>query len=143
MAISKMQVTAKMLKGFKTEISCSHPFIIDQPKVAGGTDEGPNPLEIYLSGLAGCVCAIGRIIANQRKMEVNAINVKVEGDIDKDFLLGQTQEGRAGFTELRIFVEIDAPMSIEEKDAFVEEIENRCPVADNISKTTTIKRIVS
>lgn len=143
MAISKMQVSAKMGNDFKTEVSCSHPFIIDQPKAAGGTDLGANPLEVYLSSLAGCVCAIGRIIAKQRRLEVNGLDVKVEGDIDKDYLLGKTQEGRAGFVELRVFVEVDAPMSAEEKDAFVEDIEKRCPVADNISNTTTIKRIVS
>ncbi len=62
----------------------------------------------------------------------------MEGNIDKDFLLGKTQEGRAGFTELRLFVTVDAPMSQEEKEAFIHDVEKRCPVADNISNTTKI-----
>ncbi len=99
-------------------------------------------MEYYLSGLAGCVCAIGRIIAMQRKIDLKGIEVSLEGDIDKDFLLGKTTEGRAGFTELRLFVNIDAPLSKEEKEAFLHDVESRCPVADNVSNNTVIKATV-
>ncbi len=139
MAISKVKVSAKMGAGFKTEISCSHPFVIDQPKVAGGTDEGPNPLEIFLSSLPACICAIGRIIAMQRKIVLRSIEAEVEGDIDKDFLMGKTKEGRAGFTEIRSFVKIDADLNESEKDSLLHEIEQRCPIADNMAEKSIIK----
>ncbi|HRW63020.1 MAG TPA: hypothetical protein P5132_06010, partial [Bacteroidales bacterium] len=71
-----------------------------------------------------------------------AINVKLEADIDKNFLLGITKEGRAGFQEIRTFVEIDADMTVEEKKAFLKEIENRCPIADNMINTTKVKAIL-
>lgn len=138
MAISKMKVSAKMGMGFSTQISCSHPFIIDQPKMAGGNDEGPNPLEIFLSSLPACICAIGRIIANQKRIKLEGIEVEVEGDIDKDFLMGKTTEGRAGFTEIRSFVHIDADMTKAEKEAFLKEIALRCPIADNMIFTSVV-----
>lgn len=125
--------------GFRTEIGCSHPFVIDQPKNSGGTDEGPNPLEIFLSSLPACLCAIGRIIAMQRRINLRGIEVEVEGDIDKDFLLGKTIEGRAGFTEIRSFVKIDADLTDEEKTAFLHEIEKRCPIADNMAEKSVLK----
>ncbi len=137
-----MKVSAEMGTSFATQINCSHPFVIDQPKMAGGNDEGPNPLEIFLSSLPACICAIGRIIANQRRIDLRGISVEVQGDIDKDFLLGKTTEGRAGFTELRTFVDIDADMSIEEKETFLNEIAVRCPIADNIAQTSVIKPVV-
>ncbi len=127
-----------MGEGFRTEIECSQNFIIDQPKPAG-TNEGPNPMEVYLSSIPACICAIGRIIASQRRLPVRGISVKLEGDIDKDFLLGKTEEGRAGFVEIRTFVEIDADMSTEEKAAYLHDIEKRCPIADNTSFTTNLK----
>lgn len=139
MATSTMKLTAKMGEDFRTDISCSHAIIIDQPTAIGGTNLGPNPLEYYLSGLAGCVCAIGRIIAKQKRIKLDGMEVTVEGDIDKDFLMGAKEEGRAGFTELRITANIDAPMSQEEKKAFLQSIEKRCPVADNIENKTIIK----
>lgn len=125
--------------GFRTEIGCSHPFVIDQPKNSGGTDEGPNPLEIFLSSLPACLCAIGRIIAMQRRINLRGIEVEVEGDIDKDFLMGKTTEGRAGFTEIRSFVKIDADLTDEEKTAFLHEIEKRCPIADNMAEKSVLK----
>ncbi len=142
MATSTMKLKATMGGDFRTDIACSRQMIIDQPKAAGGTDLGANPLEYYLSGLAGCVCAIGRIVAMQRKIDLKGIEVSLEGDIDKDFLLGKTTEGRAGFTELRLFVNIDAPLSKEEKEAFLHDVESRCPVADNVSNNTAIKATV-
>jgi len=142
MALSKVKVSAEMGMGFSTRINCSHPFTIDQPKAAGGAGEGPNPLEIFLSSLPACICAIGRIIANQRRIELRGINVEVEGDIDKDFLLGKTKEGRAGFTEIRSFVDIDADMTMVEKEAFLKEVAVRCPIADNILHVSTLKPVV-
>ena len=138
-----MKVSAEMGTGFSTKINCSHPFIIDQPKAGGGDDEGPNPLEVFLATLPACICAIGRIIANQKRINLRGIDVAVEADIDKDFLLGKTQEGRSGFTEIRSFVNIDADMTKEEKDEFLKEIESRCPIADNMAQTTVLKPVVT
>ncbi len=139
MAQTTMKVSGSMNQGFATKIDCSHPFTIDQPKAMGGNDEGPNPLEIFLSSLPACICAIGRIISNQKRLHVNSINATVEADIDKDFLLGKTEEGRSGFTEMRVKVDIDAPMTNDEKKEFVAEIQKRCPIADNIANCTTIE----
>ena len=138
MALSTLKVGAKMGEGFRTEIECSHNFIIDQPKPAG-TDEGPNPMEVYLASIPACICAIGRIIANQRRLPVRGISVKLEGDIDKNFLLGKTEEGRAGFVEIRTLVEIDADMTKEEKQAYLHDIEKRCPIADNTLYESTLR----
>jgi len=143
MAISTMKVSAEMGNTFATKINCSHPFTIDQPKMAGGNDEGPNPLEVFLSTLPACICAIGRIIAMQRRINLRGIQVEVEGDIDKDFLLGKTTEGRAGFTEIRSFVTIDADMTLEEKEAFLHDVELRCPIADNITHKSVIKSVAA
>ncbi len=143
MAISKVKVNGKVQDGFRTEINCSHNFIVDQPTAMGGNDEGANPMELFLASLPACICAIGRIISNQKRLNVRSIDVDVEGSIDKDFLMGKTEEGRAGFTEIKTNVTVDADMSQEEKEAFVEEIERRCPIADNIINKSNIKTVVN
>ncbi len=135
---STLKLSAELGDRFHTTITCGHSFVIDQPKPMG-RNEGPNPLEVFLSSLAACICAIGRIIAQQEKLPLKSIKVALEGDIDKDFLMGQTTEGRAGFTEVRTRVEIDGDMSLEEKKAFVQRIEQRCPIADNMVNGTSIQ----
>ncbi len=138
MAKTTISVSGEMYEKFCTKINCSHEFFIDQPIAAGGEDKGPNPLEVFLSTLPACICAIGRIISNQKKLNVRSIKAKVEGDIDKNYLLGATEEGRAGFTEIRTFVEIDADMTTEEKQEFLNEIARRCPIADNMKNTSQV-----
>lgn len=142
MAVSQMKLSAKMESSFKTEIQCSNPFIIDQPKMAGGNDEGPNPLEIFLSSLPACICAIGRIVSKQQRIDLRGITVELEADIDKDYLLGKTTEGRAGFTAIRTKINIDADLTHEEKEKFLHEVEKRCPIADNMMNGTKIAHTI-
>jgi uncharacterized OsmC-like protein len=56
----------------------------------------------------------------------------MEGDFDSDFLLGKTKAGRAGFTEIRVSVDIDVDMTADEKEAFFERIDYLCPISDNL-----------
>ncbi|MDY0027264.1 MAG: OsmC family protein, partial [Lentimicrobium sp.] len=77
-------------------------------------------------------------IATQRRIPLRGMEVEVEGDIDKDFLMGKTTEGRAGFTEIRSFIHIDADMTLAEKEAFLKDIAVRCPIADNIKFTSVV-----
>ncbi len=139
MAITQVKVNSTINSTFRVDVQASHDFVIDQPKAAGGNNEGPNPLEIFLSSLSACICTLGKIIAMQQKLDVRSIEAIVEGDIDKDFLMGMTSEGRAGFTEIRSFVKIDSDMSDEEKNNFLHEIERRCPIADNMAFSTNLK----
>ena len=144
MTISTIKVGAKMKDAFRTEIQCSNPFVIDQPVASGGNNEGPNPLEVFLASLPACICALARIIANQNRIKLNGVEVNVEGDIDKDFLMGTTTEGRAGFIEIRTYVKIDAVMTEEEKKKFLHDIEVRCPIADNMAnKSILIAEVVN
>ncbi len=138
-----VKVTADLLDNFKIETKMrDHVAIVDQPVQGGGNDEGPNPLEYILIALSGCIATIGRIISKQRRIDLRGIKVDVEADIDTDFLMGATKEGRAGFTEIRVNVDIDADMTKEEKEAFLHDIDERCPISDNIANTSEVKFIV-
>jgi|GEM_PF-3061164 len=45
----------------------------------------------------------------------------------------KTKARRAGFTETRKYIDVNADMTIEEKQAYIEKIEKRCPIADNMA----------
>jgi len=125
--------------GYRVDVQGGgHTIIIDQPEAAGGKDEGPNPLVVFLSALGGCLGAISAIIAGQERLSINAMEIEVEGDIDKAFLLGKTEEGRAGFTEIRVSYKIDADMTEEEKKAFLHRVDARCPISDNMVNKTNL-----
>ena len=116
-----------------------HKVVIDQPVNAAGTDTGPTPLELVLVSLAGCIGTIGRIIAMQQRIALRGMEIKVEGEIDTDGLLGKPIEGRIGFEGITISVHVDADMTDEEKEAFIHEVDRRCPVSENLLNATPIQ----
>ena len=144
MPAKTVQVEIKQGSGFKTECRAGkHVVIIDQPTPSGGTDAGPTPLDVQLMALGGCVAAIGRIIANQRKLAVRGIEVTVEGDIDTDGLLGKATQQRVGFTAITARVKIDADMSATEKAQFLHDIDVRCPISENLKNITPVSIVLA
>ncbi len=134
-----VQIEGRLGEKFKMESRIrGHLLYVDQPPAGGGEDAGPTPLEYLFLSLAGCVATIGRIIAHQRKIQLRGMEVKVEGEIDVETLRGKSQESRAGFTGIKVLTRIDADMTREEKEKFLEEIDRRCPVSDNIQIGTPI-----
>ena len=141
--IKTVSVEAKLLEGYKIETKArGHIAIVDQPVAGGGVDVGPTPLEYLFISLAGCVVTIGQIIAKQRHLPVRGIEVKVEGDLDTEVLMGKSTAVRAGFQGIRIHVKIDADMTQAEKEQYLHEIDARCPISDNVLNLTPIEFVV-
>ncbi len=136
---STVKLNATWKGGYRTDVQAgNHLMIIDQPEGFGGKDEGPNPLVVFLSALGGCLGTIAAIAAKQERIKLNGIDIEIEGDIDKAFLMGKTEEGRAGFTEIRVKVNIDADMTDEEKQDFFARVDARCPISDNMAHNTKL-----
>jgi len=139
MAAKKVLVEVRQGEAFKTECTAGkHTVIVDQPAAAGGTDEGPTPLDYQLISLAACIAAVGRIIANQRRLPIRGIRVSVEGELNTDRLLGKATQDRAGFSSFKAAVVIDADLSLEEKAKLVHEIDDRCPISDNLKNPARV-----
>ena len=143
MPAKTVDVELKQGSGFRTECKAGrHTLIIDQPTPAGA-DAGPTPLEFQLLALGGCVAAIGRIVANQKKLAIRGMEVTVEGDINTDGLLGKPTEERTGFSAIRARVKIDADMSDAEKEQFLHAVDARCPISDNLQTTTPVSVVLA
>lgn len=143
MPIKNVSIEAVQVEGFKIETrSRQHIAIVDQPVAGGGTDSGPTPLEYLFVSLAGCIVTIGHVVAKQRQLPVRSISARVEGELDTDVLMGKRSDVRAGFSDIRIHVKIDADMTQAEKEAFLKEVDARCPISDNIHGTTPLNFVV-
>jgi uncharacterized OsmC-like protein len=134
-----VKVTSTWKEGMRVDVkSRGHELIVDQPEAGGGKDAGPSPLEYFFFALAGCLGTIAAIIARQERIDLRGFTTEIEGDIDTAFLMGKTEEGRAGFTEVRVSVDIDADMTEAEKHVFFEKVDKRCPISDNMINGTSI-----
>lgn len=139
MAAKQVTVTANLLEGYRIDSEIrNHTVTIDQPQAMGGTDTGPTPLEYFFFSLAGCVGSVARIMAMQRKLDIRSMKITVSGELDTDVLLGKNTEDRAGFKGMEIKVSMDSDLPPEEAQKFLEEVEHRCPVSDNITGQTPV-----
>ena len=134
-----ISVQGSMGNGFAINMTCgNHQVLIDQPRAAFGTDTGPSPLELILAALGGCFGTIGRFLAHQRKIELRGMRFEIEADYDPAGLLGRDKTVRPGFQDVRLRVEIDADLNADEKLEFLQQVERRCPLADNLLNGTRL-----
>ncbi len=137
MAVKTVKIESNLDSKFKIESDIrGHAIAVDQPAAAGGSDAGPTPLEYLFVSLSGCIGSIGRIVAMQKQLEIRGMTIAVEGELDTDGLLGKGAP--IGFSEIRVSVNVDADMTADEKEAFVHEVDARCPVSWNLLNASKV-----
>lgn len=136
-------VEAWQVDRFQVEaVSGDHTIVIDQPKAAGGNGAGPCPVEYVLAGFAACILNVAYVVAGERELELRSVKVRVEGDLNPARFMGKPTEDRAGFQSIRLITNIDANMTLEEKEDFLRTVEARCPVSDNLAGATPVDVIL-
>lgn len=119
-------------------------FVIDEPESLGGTDEGPNPVEYLLGSLGGCLSIVGRVVAGEMDIDVVDLAIDLEGDLDPAKFQGADVDSRAGFQEIRASIQAELrsqdgePVSDDTRAAWLDQVEQRCPVSDNLGFETPI-----
>lgn len=75
---------------FETDMD-GHKLVIDAAEESGGSDTGPRPKKLMLAALAGCTGMDVIMILKKMKVEPEAFNVIVEGDVAEDHPKKYTQ----------------------------------------------------
>ncbi len=139
MADLKFRVKAQSENPTKTVVKArGFEIIIDEPANLGGTNEGANPVEYMLAAFCGCINVMGHIIAKELDFELRSIDISMSGNLNPARLFGSSMEDRAGYKNIEVFIEPDCDASPEVLSKWLEAIENRCPVSDNLSNSTPI-----
>lgn len=137
------RVEARQIDRFQVEaVAGENTIVIDQPQAAGGNGAGPCPVEYVLAGFAACILNVAYVAASERKIALRSLTVRVEGDLNPAKFMGKPTEDRAGFQSIRLITNIDADMTLEEKEDFLRAVEARCPVSDNLGGTTPVDVIL-
>lgn len=101
--------------------------------------DAPSPIEYLLAGYAGCVNAVGSLVAKELKIDYKSLQVDVSGDINVDKFYGRETEARAGFNKLKVVIKLDAEISKKQLENWLKIVESRCPVYDNLINRTPIE----
>jgi len=114
-------------------------LVVDEPQSLGGTDEDANPVEYILAGFAGCANVIGHVVAKELGFTINNLKIEVSGELNPSRFLGTSNEERAGFKSITLSLIPDTDASIEVLAKWLQIVEERCPVKDNLQNNTPIK----
>lgn len=140
MSLLKFSVKAKSENRTKTVVEARNfKLVIDEPELLGGTDEGPNPVEYVLAAFAGCLNVVGHVVAREMGFKLNGIEIDIEGDLDPSRFSGKSTQERAGYKEIRVKLKPDSDADEATLEKWLETIEDRCPVSDNIRNATPVK----
>ncbi|GAA4283465.1 OsmC family protein [Brevibacterium daeguense] len=120
-----------------------HNFIVDEPAPLAGDDAGPSPVEYALGALAGCQVVVYRLYAQQLGIPFDEIAITAEGDLDAARLFGADETVRAGFSEVRLSIEISGPESQERYVELKDAVDAHCPVLDIFQNPTPVTTTVT
>src|SRR6202453_2272341 len=103
---------------------------VDEPESLGGTDMGPNPVELVLGALATCQEITYRAYATALGIPLESVSVKVEGVLDLRGFFAVKDGVRAGFSEVRGVVNLKSSAPASDLAKLKEVVDAHCPVLD-------------
>lgn len=133
-------VSARSQHPTRLEVSArEHTLVIDEPAKLGGTDQGPNPLEYMLAALAGCINVTGHLVAKELGFRIKDLSMDIMGELDPARFMGRSTEERAGFKVVKVEVRLEADIDDDTRQSWIESVESRCPVSDNLGSGTSVE----
>jgi len=130
-AFSSMSI---LTDGLKTVARVGeHEHVIDEPEDLGGTDEGPNPVELVLAGLCSSLQMTFKKLAAEAGVSVDKVVSKARGDIDLRGFFAVDDSVPAGFHIISVSVVVSSSAAADVVEELHAKAVERDPVMQLIS----------
>ncbi len=111
---------------------------MDEPLDLGGTDTAPNPVEMVLAALGSCLVVGYSLNAAMLGIELQKIEIDMEGDIDLPGFFGLPSEIQPGFTTIKVKVFLNSAASLEQLEEVHKRVISTSPVGLTLTKNVTL-----
>ncbi|HEY3289676.1 MAG TPA: OsmC family protein, partial [Anaerolineae bacterium] len=108
----------------------------------GGTDQGPNPVELVLAALGTCQEIVYSTYAALLNIPIDRLDIKVYGDLDPRGFFG-VADVNAGFESVTYEVNLETKAPLAEVRALIDTVNRRCPVLDILQRPLPVRQQVS
>lgn len=122
---------SSLQEGLRSEAAVrDHRLTVDEPEALGGSDAGPNPVELVLAALGTCQEITYRAYATALGIPLDQVSVELQGDIDLRGFFAVDDAVRAGYQAITgtVTLRSSAPRADLEKLRAV--VNAHCPVLD-------------
>ena len=134
MKIRTYKTQTKWLEGTKAETKIREfKVIVDEPLELKGTNTAPNPVELFLASLGGCVALTYHGYAKRFEVDIEDLVVNLEGDMIPGGWVDEQGRERRGFKQIRYEVQIKTEAPKEKVRKLHNLVEEKCPITDVIN----------
>lgn len=131
--------SSHLVEGFRSSAKLrEHTLTIDEPEALGGSDAGPNPVELILAALGSCQEITYRAYATALGIPLKDVRVEIEGDIDLRGFFAVDESVRAGYEAIRGTVHLVSDASSEDIAKLRQIVNAHCPVLDIMSNPVPV-----
>ena len=139
-ATALFEARTRQLAGLISEVQIrDFRLKVDEPPALGGTDKGPNPVELVLAALGACQEITYRLYADTMGIPLDGVSVKLAGRLDLRGFFAVDEGVRPGFRDIQATVTIDSPASPDDIERLKATVDRHCPVLDILRNVTPVK----
>jgi uncharacterized OsmC-like protein len=136
--IAEFKADTELVNGFLTKAQIRQFTLdIDEPPQLGGTDKGPNPVELVLAALGTCQEIVYAAYAAVLGIPLNSIKITVKGHLDARGLFNIAPVP-SGLTGIDYEVDIKSPAEPNKIKELAEIVNAHCPVLDTLQRPINV-----
>ena len=139
-AVMDFESDSRLQEGLRSEAALrAHRLVVDEPPALGGSDAGPNPVELILAALGTCQEITYRAYATALGIPLEGVAVKLTGTIDLKGFFAVGDGVRPGYQRITGTVKLQSSASEAELEKLRAAVNAHCPVLDIITNPVPVE----
>jgi uncharacterized OsmC-like protein len=98
----------------------------------------PSPYEYILAGFAGCINALGQLVATDLGITLKSLQVEIIGSLNTEEEPGVRGRMKPGFNSIQITLKPAAAASLEALQRWLKEVQLRSPLYNTLVNNTPV-----
>jgi uncharacterized OsmC-like protein len=136
--LGTVRVDAKLVGDQRQEARIKdYTLVCDEPSTVGGTDQGPNPLEVFMSAVGFCENVTFARFATLKELEFESLETSVRGHWDRRGQ-GEWEGIEPAFKDFVVETRIASEAPLDKIREVVRIAHRRCPMHATISKMAPV-----
>ena len=118
-------------KGWPTKVTITDTewtLKTDEPIEDGGSNTGPNPMQLFIASLAGCQNEQSQVVAEELSINVTQVDIKVEIDLDLSGFMGTSDNSNGSYKNVRLDAIVSGDLTNEQLKTLGQKVDDRCPI---------------
>lgn len=126
--------------GFRNTFSAREhaPVAVDEPAALGGSDTAPNPAELLLGAVGTCLSIGYALNAAARGIELQQLELELEGDIDLTVFAGLAEQGNPGYSDIRVRARIKSDAPADAIQELHEHVVRTSPITSTVARPVNV-----